>query len=109
MSDISESLLRRALSTGRFDQSGGDGRQGSHRKANEFTGELLGVMDPTFTRGEVAVITDNDLLALDLYGFEVGTAMTVPRFEGSLEGDVLSLEGEIAGGGLRSNAVVLDL
>lgn len=45
----------------------GDGRQASHWKDNLG----LGIMDPTGAPGELLVVTDIDLIALDLIGWEV--------------------------------------
>ncbi|HKQ04842.1 MAG TPA: NF038122 family metalloprotease [Blastocatellia bacterium] len=63
-----------ALSTGRPDASGGDGRQASHWKDDELTGQYIGIMDPTLSRGQRKTITDNDLLALDAMGYEVSAS-----------------------------------
>jgi len=49
----------------------GDGRQASHWKANELTGTLLGLMDPTLGFGEKATVTLKDLRALDLLGWDI--------------------------------------
>lgn len=62
-----------SLSTGRPDSSGGDGRQASHWKDNELTGEYIGDMDPTVGAGERRDITANDLLALDRIGYTVSS------------------------------------
>jgi len=52
------------MSTGAYN---GDGYQGSHWK------DLLalGIMDPTAATGELLAITENDLIALDLIGWDV--------------------------------------
>ncbi|MEA3410595.1 MAG: NF038122 family metalloprotease [Pseudomonadota bacterium] len=60
-----------ALSTGRPDGAGGDGHQASHWKDDDLGGEFLGIMDPTQDWGVASVITDNDLNALDLMGYEI--------------------------------------
>ncbi|MFY9574879.1 MAG: pre-peptidase C-terminal domain-containing protein, partial [Blastocatellia bacterium] len=60
-----------ALSTGRPNGSGGDGRQASHWKDDDLLGRHLGIMDPTIGRGLRFTITDNDLLAFDLFGYQV--------------------------------------
>lgn len=52
------------FSTGRFN---GDGRQASHWKDNLN----FGIMDPTFSPGEIGQITAVDLLAFDIIGFDV--------------------------------------
>lgn len=48
----------------------GDGRQASHWKADELTGLYLGIMDPTLTAGRRSQITDADLLAFGLIGWD---------------------------------------
>jgi hypothetical protein len=58
-----------ALSTGRPDGTGGDGRQASHWKDDSLTGRYLGVMDPTIEPGEHQFITDNDVAVLDVIGY----------------------------------------
>jgi hypothetical protein len=45
----------------------GDGKQGSHWKDNLG----LGVMDPTAASGELLVMTQNDLRAFDLIGYDI--------------------------------------
>ncbi|HET9530924.1 MAG TPA: hypothetical protein VFQ92_11260, partial [Blastocatellia bacterium] len=89
-----------ALSTGRPNGSGGDGNQPSHWKDNTFLGFNIGIMDPRLARGERAVITDNDLLAYDAFGFALtndtggGTgAPAINSVSGRLQGDVLTLIG----------------
>jgi len=49
----------------------GDGRQASHWKDNNLTGTLIGMMDPTLNNGEVWQITDSDIRALDLIGYDI--------------------------------------
>lgn len=61
-----------AMSTGRGDASGGDGRQASHWKDDELIGQNIGIMDPTLSPGQRKTITNNDLLALDAMGYKVG-------------------------------------
>ncbi len=51
------------MSTGAFN---GDGKQGSHWKDDLG----LGLMDPTAAPGEVLTISQNDLIALDLIGWD---------------------------------------
>lgn len=60
------------LSTGRGDATGGDRRQASHWKDDEFIGQYIGIMDPTLGPGKREIITDRDLLAFDAMGFQVG-------------------------------------
>ena len=52
---------------------GGDQRQASHWKDNRG----LGIMDPTFAPGELGVVTDLDLRAFDIIGFN-STAVPEP-------------------------------
>jgi hypothetical protein len=67
-----------ALSTGRPDGTGGDREQASHWKDDRFTGQYIGIMDPTLSDGERQVITGNDLAALRSFGYTVGTNQTSP-------------------------------
>ena len=60
-----------ALSTGRPDGTGGDKEQASHWKADELTGTHIGIMDPTLGDGERETINDNDLMALNAFGYRV--------------------------------------
>ena len=50
---------------------GADGRQASHWKADELTGELIGVLDPTIPSARIYAISAADLRALDLIGYEI--------------------------------------
>ena len=47
--------------------SNGSGQQASHLEDNLG----LGVLDPTVAPGEELIITDNDILLLDVIGFDV--------------------------------------
>ena len=67
-----------ALSTGRPDGSGGDGNQASHWKDDRFTGQIIGIMDPTLDDGQHVVISGNDLLALGSFGYKLMTEPTNP-------------------------------
>ncbi|MFY9555250.1 MAG: NF038122 family metalloprotease [Blastocatellia bacterium] len=58
-----------ALSTGRPDGAGGDGRQASHWKDDNLTAQYIGVMDPTIAPGERHFITGKDVAVLDAIGF----------------------------------------
>jgi hypothetical protein len=49
----------------------GDGRQASHWKDNNITGTLIGMMDPTLANGQLFAITDSDIRALDLIGYDI--------------------------------------
>lgn len=55
-----------AMSTGYYT---GDGQQASHWKESYFTGNYIGIMNPTIGYGEIHPITDADIRALDLIGY----------------------------------------
>jgi hypothetical protein len=87
-----------ALSTGRPNGTGGDGNQASHWKADELSGQYIGIMDPTIARGQRQEITENDLLAIDTFGYQLRSDQDqdVPRINSLsalLRGDVLTLAG----------------
>ena len=67
-----------ALSTGRPDGTGGDKEQASHWKADELTGTHIGIMDPTLGDGERETINDNDLVALNAFGYRVKSDLGGP-------------------------------
>jgi hypothetical protein len=67
-----------ALSTGRPDGTGGDEFQSSHWKADELSGTYIGVMDPSIAPGEKDEITPNDLLALEVMGWTIGSGTPTP-------------------------------
>lgn len=52
----------------------GDGNQASHWKADEQTGNFIGVMDPTLDYGTIETIQPSDLRAMELIGYD-----TVPE------------------------------
>jgi hypothetical protein len=56
------------MSTGTFF---GDGYQASHWKADEYTGTNIGIMDPSFGPGFVGSISQADIRAMDLIGWDV--------------------------------------
>ena len=68
------------LSTGGPDPKVGDGdrRQSSHWKADEFTGQYIGIMDPTIADGDLQVPTENDFLALETIGWNLVASTTPP-------------------------------
>ena len=68
-----------SLSTG---VSLGDGRQASHWKADELSGEFLGIMDPTLAPGLRSQINENDLLAFGLIGWDVTQPVVSSVFGG---------------------------
>ncbi len=67
-----------ALSTGRPDGTGGDEFQSSHWKADELSGTYIGIMDPSIAPGEKDEITPNDLLALEVMGWTIGSGSATP-------------------------------
>ena len=87
-----------ALSTGRPDGSGGDGNQASHWKDDRFTGQVIGIMDPTLDDGQQRTITSNDLLALDSFGYRLATEPSNPDApslsNASLSGKKLTIKGK---------------
>ena len=58
------------MSTG-LTGAGSDGRQASHWKADELTGALIGLMDPTLANGVSYSATEADFRALDLIGYDI--------------------------------------
>jgi hypothetical protein len=91
-----------ALSTG---VSGGDGNQTSHWKDDQFTGQNIGIMDPSLPPGRRFTISQNDLLTLDLLGYTLknsssggggtigNTPPTASQFVAGLVGNTLNLTG----------------
>jgi hypothetical protein len=65
-------LLNDAWSTGR---NFGNGQQASHWKDNRG----IGIMDPTFAPGELGVVSNLDLRALDAIGFNLASVTAVPE------------------------------
>ncbi len=90
-----------ALSTGRPDGTAGDGRQAGHWKDDAFSGQYIGVMDPSLRKGFRAAITANDLAALDAMGYHLASTSPPPpggnnppvinSLTGGLSGDTLTL------------------
>lgn len=66
------SVLNNAWSLGK---NFGDGRQASHWK--DSLG--IGIMDPTFAGGELGVVSNLDLRALDAIGFNLSSVTAVPE------------------------------
>ena len=83
------------LSTGRLDGSGGDGWQASHWKEDNFTGFVIGLMDPAIADGERLTISENDLTAFNLLGYNFASAspITVGGLTADLDGDNLFVRG----------------
>ena len=58
--------------------SQGDGRQASHWKDDALTGTFIGIMDPNIGRGQTENITEADLRALSLIGYDRVAAVPEP-------------------------------
>jgi hypothetical protein len=89
-----------ALSTGKPDGTGGDGRQASHWHDDAIAGEMrIGVLDPTLPAGRRETITLKDLEALSAFGYWVkpigNTQPALKSLAGDLNGDVLTLSGTL--------------
>ena len=65
-----------ALSTGRPDGTGGDENQASHWKDDAITGTRIGIMDPTLSKGVRSQLTDADLQAFGMMGYEIVSGTT---------------------------------
>lgn len=65
----------------------GDGRQASHWKDNLG----IGIMDPTFAPGELGVIVNNDVMALDVIGWDRVDAVPEPTTMVALGAGALAL------------------
>jgi hypothetical protein len=77
-------IMQVAFSTGTYN---GDRNQASHWKADDITGNFLGIMDPTLAYTQISSISNFDLRAMDVIGYEV-TVVPLPSavwfFAGSL-------------------------
>ncbi len=76
--DFFDGIHEFALSTGRPDGTGGDREQASHWKDDRLTGQHIGIMDPTLADGVRETITEQDLAALKIFGYVVGTSAVSP-------------------------------
>jgi hypothetical protein len=87
-----------ALSTGRQDSSGGDGRQASHWKDEAFTGVFIGLMHPALKPGVHETLTANDLLAFDRIGYTLAPASpsVIASLAAELDGDRVAFAGVFA-------------
>jgi hypothetical protein len=85
------------LSTGRPDETGGDGRLPGNWKDDSLLGARIGVMDPTIAPGRRNTITLNDLSALDVFGYTIrantNTQPAVTEIKADLNGDLLTVTG----------------
>jgi hypothetical protein len=70
------------LSTGGSNPTAGvgDGRQSSHWRDDDLSSTLpnIGIMDPTLGDGERSTISENDLKAIDMFGYTLGGPPRVP-------------------------------
>lgn len=60
-----------ALSTGGPDGTGGDEQQASHWKDDDLTGTYIGLMDPNIATGTRGQLTQNDLDAFGMMGYDI--------------------------------------
>jgi hypothetical protein len=69
-----------ALSTGgpNPDTGTGDGRQSSHWKDDNLTGQLIGIMDPTIGANVHREATENDFMALEKIGWNLIASVAPP-------------------------------
>jgi len=67
-----------ALSTGGPEGGVSDFRQSSHWKDNAISGQFIGVMDPTISKGVREELTDNDIKAIDSFGYSIDAAVPHP-------------------------------
>lgn len=56
-----------------------DGRQASHWKDQPPSPFNIGIMDPTAATGELLTITQNDLTAMDVIGYDLAPSVLVPE------------------------------
>jgi hypothetical protein len=92
-----------SLSTGRPDGSGGDGNQASHWKDDQG----IGIMDPTADIGTPLMITQNDINAIDIFGYTLRTPTLPPPGSGELE-ELKIDDGGTEGGAIENNFMVVN-
>jgi hypothetical protein len=108
--------LELPLATGRPNGTGGDSFQGSHWKNDDLIDHwYIGVMEVGIPAGKRQVMTSNDLLALQLMGYELRSgSQIVPEpalLRGKIQGDALILTGmaaNISGGMMQARIKLLD-
>lgn len=66
------------LSTGGPSGDAGDGNQSSHWKDDDITFQYIGIMDPNIGEGERQPITNNDVNAIDSFGYSIGSPVSPP-------------------------------
>ena len=67
------------LSTGKPDGTGGDENQASHWKADELSGTLIGIMDPTIARNQRLVMSAADQGTIDSLGYTTTPTSAPPN------------------------------
>lgn len=67
------------LSTGRPDGNGGDGEQAAHWKADEQSGNFIGIMDPTIARNVRETMTAADQNTVDFFGYQIQATPAPPN------------------------------
>ena len=74
--EINGATPERRMSTGLTNASfpGTDGNQASHWKADDITGNFIGLMDPTLSFGQFYPPQNTDFRAMDLVGYEIVNA-----------------------------------
>ena len=75
------------LSTGGPDGDAGDGNQSSHWKDDDISGRYIGIMDPTIGLGEPMVTTENDFLALEIFGWNLMSSVAPPSPPAAADND----------------------
>lgn len=88
------------LSTGRPDGTEGDGQQASHWKDDELTGVYIGLMDPNIAFGMRGQLTQNDLDAFNMMGYDIVSSSSCSESEPnqtSTQASQLSLPGSCGG------------
>ncbi|MGE0127490.1 MAG: NF038122 family metalloprotease [Blastocatellales bacterium] len=91
-----------ALSTGRADGQGGDGNQASHWRADELSGQYIGLMDPSIGLGDHDPLTENDLRVLDVIGYQLRRSSTQLAQELKID------DGAIEGGFVQDGALMVN-
>jgi uncharacterized protein (TIGR03437 family) len=91
-----------ALSTGRYDGTGGDGRQAGHWKDDGLTERYIGIMDPVFGWGRRFDLTANDRAAFELLGYRTNPLPTPGETELKLD------DGTMDKGVIRDGAMIFN-
>ncbi|MFN0084576.1 MAG: NF038122 family metalloprotease [Blastocatellia bacterium] len=86
------------LSTGNPEGNGGDQRQASHWRDDLFSGQYVGIMDPTAVSGQPDFVTAADLAAMSFFGYDVNPdtqVYEIPSVDDSSREDSLTVTGAI--------------